>query len=457
MPTPPLRLAFTLPAVLLAGCAVVDPHIPVGPEAGYCYASSRTAAAGGSLFDGCPTGSVRHVAWAGERTPGLHLDESLALLRDRRRRMAEREAELARIDAGTTVAAFAGALAAAGGAILGAANNFVAWTGFAAAGSLATNQAFATQGMRDVYNAGVVALSCVEARALSARLPAGARLDTSALSALSTSRLNLAAALARAEAVTQPTDPPGVTNDFRAAITAGRAALAQIDTTLAAAAGGPLSGPQIAVAVYDRTLAITSQVNREIDRATPSAETVLALARAVGAPTLDAKADTAGASADAAKTAGESAGRAESEPAMAAARAATGGDGVTALNDLRRTANAAADNANRFAATLRASPGASLAEIRACAYDQALGEGMTLSGNALTLAAGSSSGTVAVTGGRPPYRISATGQNPAGITASPEYSPGAFAVSRGAGRRGTATFLIQDQGDQRQVVTVTAE
>jgi len=80
---------------------------------------------------------------------------------------------------------------------------------------------------------------------------------------------------------------------------------------------------------------------------------------------------------------------------------------------------------------------------------------MTLSATSVNLAAGATSAQLTVTGGRAPYRISATGQNAAGFRAEPEYSPGAFALSRPAGRTGSATFLVQDQGDQRQVVTVT--
>jgi hypothetical protein len=361
------RIAAAALPLALGACAVFDPHIPVGPEAGYCYASSRTSQ--GSAFDGCPAGSVRHVAWSGERTPGISLDESLALLRDRRRRMAEREAELARIDAGTTVAAFAGALAAAGGAILGAANNFVAWTGFAAAGSLAANQGFATSGMRDVYNAGVVALSCVEARALSARIGAPLDADTRPLAA---ARVGLASALASLEAQPLPSAAAEAT-DLRAALRLGRDTLARIDAVLAAARGGRLSGPQIATAVYDRTLAITAQVNREIDRATPSAEAVHALARAVGAASVDAKADTAAAATGAAQAAGATESLAASEPAEAEAKASDrdvpAGPAQRARSALIRAAQAASGQADALAARLAAAPRFRLAETRALGGD----------------------------------------------------------------------------------------
>jgi hypothetical protein len=452
------RAALLLAGLGLAGCSVFDPHIPVGPEAGYCFAAQGIR--GGSAFDGCPDGTRRHVAWAGERTPGIHLDETLAFLRDRRRRMAEREAELARIAAGTRAGAFGGALAAAGGAVLGAANNFIAAASFGAAGSLAANQGFATQGMRDVYNAGVAALSCVEARAMSAR---SAPFSGPWVNDVAKARRDLDAALSGARA-NPPEDgqtPEG--NDYARAIRDGVAALASLDALLAAANTGALSGPAIANAVFDRTLAIVIQVNHEIDRATPSAEAVMALARGAGTVGVSPAADIAGTADGAARNSMSGAGAAESQPARAAASAANtargappDGGAVAALGTLNMAlveASAAARSAAQAAAAANIPPSIS---VRACAFQIAGGDGMTLSPARLVLERGKGSETVVVTGGRPPYRISATGAVASGFSASPEYSPGSFAIARSAGRTGSATFLVSDQAGQQQVLTVEA-
>lgn len=455
-------------AILLSACAVVDPILPLGPEEGYCYPSTRatrgvsspaaTPAPELDLRDHvlrCPPGHGRNYALVGERNTAIHLDEALAFLRDRRRRMSERERQLVQLDGAARVGVAAGTLTAIGAAAFGARPDLVLGTGLATATSYVAGYGFAPATMRNVYNAGVAALSCVETRALSAHitpLEVPPRQRAALEVALRHLEEQLEAAR-RQQATTTPPDPA-----LQHAIDQADEVVRSARTGLSGLGGQSLAGPLIANAVYDRTLAIVIQVNSEVQRATPNLDAIMNLARQAGGASLDGVADSTAALRNASRIPSPQPDR-TGEPAIEQTPPERTAAGM--IDRLRAKADATAEAASRLADALAQAPQQRLAQVRACAFQQVEGRGLTLTPGttpsiAPVTAARPTTAVLAVAGGRAPYRISATGNGAAELRAEPEFSPGQFTLrNTGAGSGASASFLITDQGGESAVVTLT--
>lgn len=452
-------------AGLLSACAVVDPILPLGPEEGYCHPVARTARGAPGTAPAqpsdfrdhalrCPPGHGRTYA-VGDRTTALQLDEALAFLRDRRRRMSERERQLVQLDGAARVGIAAGTLTAIGAAAFGARPDLVLGAGLATGTSYVAGYGFAPAAMRDVYNAGVAALSCVETRALSAHItPLG--VPERPRAALEAALNHLAAELQGARRELDTTTPPNPA--LQEAIEQADEVRRSARAGLSGLGGQSLAGPLIASAVYDRTLAIVIQVNSEVQRATPNLDAIMNLARQAGGASLDGVADSTAALRNAARPPAPPAPLAEAQPSRPtdAERVAAG-----IMDRLRAKADATAEAASRLADALAQAPQQRLAQVRACAFQQVEGRGLTLTpGTTPTIApataATPATAVLAVAGGRPPYRISATGNGAAQLRAEPEFSPGQFTLrNTGAQPGASASFLVTDQGGESAVVTLT--
>ncbi|MBB3900146.1 hypothetical protein [Roseococcus suduntuyensis] len=453
-------------AGLLSACAVVDPILPLGPEEGYCYPSPRatrdaTAATPAPEFDlrdhvlRCPPGHGRNYALVGERNTAIHLDEALAFLRDRRRRMSERERQLVQLDGAARVGIAAGTLTAIGAAAFGARPDLVLGTGLATGTSYVAGYGFAPATMRNVYNAGVAALSCVETRALSAHITP-LQVPQRERAALDVALRHLVEELDAARRQLEATTPPDPALNL--AINQADEVMRSARAGLSGLGGQSLAGPLIANAVYDRTLAIVIQVNSEVQRATPNLDAIMNLARQAGGASLDGVADSTAALRNASRTPSPPSDRTgqpttEQTPPE---RTAAG-----TIDRLRAKADATAEAASKLADALTQAPQQRLAQVRACAFQQVEGRGLTLTPGttpsiAAATAARPTTTVLAVAGGRAPYRISATGNGAAELRAEPEFSPGQFTLrNTGAGAGASASFLITDQGGESAVVTLT--
>lgn len=449
-------------AGLLSACAVVDPILPLGPEEGYCNPSTRTTRSptpGAPTQEAdwrdhvlrCPPGHGRTYAVGGERNTALQLDEALAFLRDRRRRMSERERQLVQLDGAARVGVAAGTLTAIGAAAFGARPDLVLGAGLATGTSYVTGYGFAPVAMRDVYNAGVAALSCVETRALSAHITP-LRVPEPQRTALEAALRYLAAELEGARRQLEASTAPDPALEY--AIKQADEVLVSARAGLSGLGGQSLAGPLIANAVYDRTLAIVIQVNSEVQRATPNLDAIMNLARQAGGASLDGVADSTAALRNASRTASPPPDR-TGQPATEQTPPERTAAGM--IDRLRARADATAEAAGKLADALAQAPQQGLAQVRACAFQQVEGRGLTVTpGTTPTIAPNTATTVLAVAGGRAPYRISATGNGAAELRAEPEFSPGQFTLrNTGAQAGASASFLITDQGGQSAVVTLT--
>jgi len=460
-------------ALLASGCAVFDPHIQTGPEQGYCYASAgiRSGASGG-----CPENHRRHHAWTGSRETGAHLDEALAFLRDRRRQMTERERELAQLGAVSRAGLAVAGLTAVGAAAFGAPRDLIISAGLGTGAAYVAGNGFAPQAMRDVYNAGAAALSCVETRALSARItPQNWERERRRKLALAVGELSRRVEQARRF---QSTASEAQKAQLEIMLEQAEIALRSAQSVNGNLSGAPLSGPLIANALYDRTLAIVIQVNSEIDRATPGLDAIMELALNSTGTSLNGVADTVAALSQCASAARKAergatgdAGSGDQSPSggspapqnAAGAAAGTKTTSSVAPQTAQEASQLVAHASRRLAEALEALTAEvgslsqdPLTQIRSCAFQQSVGRGLTISPSAAPLIArGNQSGTISVSGGRGPYRISRTGTGEAKLLIEPEYSPGQFTLrNTGAAAGSSATFLLTDQRGESAVVTL---
>jgi hypothetical protein len=411
--------------------------------------------------DGCPAGTRLHRAWVGARETGGNLDESLAFLRDRRREMVRRENESARLASITRVGAVGGVLMAVGGGLFGASRDFIVGSGLGSGASYTVQQGFAAQSVRDVYNAGVAALSCIEARAISARMApvAGASAERAALAARIAS---VEAGLRSLPAPSAGTGTPAEASATAQYLTAAREATTQSRAALSNLDGGALSGPLIANAVYDRTMAIVVQVNNEVDRATPDTTAIMNLARSATATSLNGVADTVQALSEAGRAVREARATTPAAatpapdptpaPATARADAETLAEARQTLDRPLADLQQAATNLQDAVARLR---GSGIVQVRACAFQQADGQGLTVSAQPESVVAPGGAVVFEATGGRPPYRLTRVGQGAASLIAEPEMSTGAFAIrAQRAAANDSATFLLTDMAGASRAVVV---
>ncbi len=435
-------------AMLLGGCAVLEPRISGGPEDnGYCVPQHAGAASATILPGDCPPGFRREYGAHGHRMGTADdFNQVIAFLRDRRAEMERRDAELARLDAAGRLLAFGGVGTAVGGLALRGTRDLVAISGIAAGGGYGASAAFAPRGMREVLQAGIRALACIDAKAFSARIRPQLRNGGSAQ--MTAAEQRLAATLAKPELA--PAQRPAMPEPTRQALEQADRVLARLQAARAAATGGRASGPLIAVAVYQRTLEILGQVNTELMRATPSTDAVMALARGSAGLAVDGVADTAraynAAVAQAVTVGGDiNAQRASGQALTSDADKQSGA--AQALGDVAAALQALPQPAAEEISRLDAAGADGLAQIIACGFEHAEGTA------ALSFApagpidiAASETQVVMVTGGRGPYRVTRLGADVK--IAAPEFTTGPIAITSNGAAAGTAsTFMVQDLGN----------
>lgn len=474
------RVAAAAALSLLGGCAVVDPRIAAGPEeGGYCM--PERAGPGARDHDrGCPPGFRRLYGGYRNRVGTAdHFHHAIALLRDRRREMELRDRELAQLNAWSRIVTLGGLGTAVGATAFQGNGTLVAASVLTGAAGYAFGTAFATPGMRGVLLAGIEALNCTETKAFSARVdPLGttlpARVRGAAPPAGALQSLAMAARAAAAEvraAAGSPalaSLPPG--SDAQQAVRNALAGAEQVEAAANTIRSGNVAGNLIANAVFERTLAIVGEVNRQMMQSTPDLNAILALARGAQGLAVNAVADakqtnaggnadlmTGAAQADTASRgirAGSPAAQAGEATAMAAASLnARPEDSVDPLADalavLSRKARAAADAGGRLLTALEETRNAAVARIAACSFEHQDGSAdIALAPAMLELRGNETTGTVVATGGRGPYRVTGTGAETP-MRPATELSTGTIVIQRNrAGANTTATFLVEDFGQR---------
>lgn len=475
------RAAAVVPLAVLAlsGCAVFDPRLPAGPEeSGYC-----------TPFDafppiereremprvrGCHPGFRRHYgAFRNRIGTADHVEQALALLRDRRFRMAERDRELAQIGAVGRVVTFGGLGTAAGAAAFGANRSLIVGGGLAGGAGYGLATGFATPGMRQVLAAGIDALNCVESKAFSARIQpleavaAGADASGSAPSVKRrdaqgrASALTGAAKSAREAAVaTQQTAARALASDdvrIRAAANTAMQAAQQLLAAVETVRSGRVMGARIAAAVYERTLDIVNATNRELENATPNPDAIVALARGSAGLAVDGTADARQAASGAVETGVQASTTAvRASEALEKAAAPSADEAAKELRAIASDTERMTTRAAHLLTQLNEQQASALAQISGCAFEDAEGSApLTVSpAKAVEVATGQTA-TFVVSGGRGPYRVTRTGLGRRTTGNPPEFSTGAVSVGAQALSTGeTGTWLVEDFGN-RAVAPVT--
>jgi hypothetical protein len=445
-------VSITAVGLVLSGCAVLEPRISVGPEdTGYCMPVNAGQPGQGSsvsysIFEGrCPPGFARR--YGGYRSftgTADHFHHAIALLRDRRLEMERRDTELARLDAGARLLAFGAVGTVLGGLALSGTRDLVTIASLAAGGAVAGTTSFAPRTLREVLQAGVRALSCVESKAFSARIAPQVTQQQAAAAR------EAQAELARAIADSAFANRAALSDEMQTALTNANEIVVGLGRALAASRAGQASGPLIANAVYERTLAIVNQVNAELMRTTPTIEAVIALARGSAGLAVDGVSDTAGQLTAAISSARAVEGQALAGAAAPITMAANQADpalmvrAIEAGRNLSRAAEKAANAGASLLTSLDASRSSGVAQISACGFELAEGSaGLSLSPAGTVEVASNGSKTVLVSGGRGPYRVTRTGAETRITT--PEFSLGPVIITaRGAAAGSSAAFLVQD-------------
>lgn len=462
--------------LMLSGCAVLEPRISVGPEdTGYCMpVNAGQSGQGGSvsysLFEGrCPPGFERRFGgYRGFTGTADNFHHAIALLRDRRLEMERRDTELTRLDAGARLLAFGAVGTVLGGLALSGTRDLVTIASLAAGGAVAGTASFAPRTLREVLQAGIRALSCVESKAFSARIAPQVTQEDAQPARQAERKL--------AQAVADPAfaNRPALPADTQRALANADDVLAGLGRALAATRAGQASGPLIANAVYERTLAIVNGVNAELMRSTPTIEAVMALARGSAGLAVDGLGDTAQQLNNTISRAREAQGQAgiratsgtpaapatpnllslggQPAPEDGAARAAREAREAAEALGLAssRLADAAGDAATAGAELLSkvsAARSAGVAQISACAFEVAEGSaGLAFSPAGVIELPRNGSATVVISGGRGPYRVTRTGAETP-ITAG-EFTLGPLNITaRNATVGASSTFVVQDLGN----------
>lgn len=457
----------------LSGCAVLEPRISVGPEdSGYCMPVDAGRRGQGrslsySLFERrCPPEFERR--YGGYRSfmgTADHFHHAIALLRDRRLQMERRDTELARLDAGARLLAFGAVGTVLGGLALSGTRDLVTIASLAAGGAVAGTASFAPRTLREVLQAGIRSLSCVESKAFSARIAPQVTQEDARPAGQAERKL--------AEAIADPAfaNPSALPADTQRALGNAEDVLAGLGRALAATRAGHASGPLIANAVYERTLAIVNGVNAELMRSTPTIEAVIALARGSAGLAVDGLGDTAQQLTNTISRAREAQGQAGIRAAAATPAApgtqnllTQGGqpapeDGAAraareAAEALRLASSRLADAAGEAASAaaellgkLNATRSANVVQISACAFEAADGSaGLAFSPAGVIELPRNGSATVVISGGRGPYRVTRTGAETP-ITAA-EFTLGPLNIgARNAPVGTSSTFVVQDLGN----------
>lgn len=482
-----MRIGTTVAAAaamgMLGGCAVIDPRISSGPEeGGYCMPTHAGVDAPRGTGN-CPPGYQRVYGGYRNRVGTAdHFHHAVAFLRDRRGAMETRDRELAQLNAWSRIVTLGGLGTAVGGTAFQANGTLLAASVLTGAAGYAVGTGFAPPQMRGVLLAGIEALNCVETKAFSARTdPLGSTATTPGRagrgSGATPGTLQQKAIDARtaAAAVRAAARSPALANlpDGSDAQQAVRNALAGADQVEAAAntvRTGNVAGNLIANAVFERTLAIVGEVNRQMIQATPDLNAIVTLARGAHGLAVNAVADAK--QANAAGNADLATGAAQATTAAAGVKgtsavAQSGAvtamaasslnvspsdaqDAVaTALVKLAAESTTAANAGKDLLTALEETRSAALARISSCSFELHDGTAdIALSPASLDIPAASSGGTVSVSGGRGPYRVTQTGAETRMRPAS-ELSTGVVQILRnGAAAGTTATFLVEDFGQR---------